>query len=199
MQYRTFGASISPWISPASFNSLRCCETVALAMGSTSWISPKSNSAARQESAGWPSGQDGPSLWQSGRSVPRVPYSLSLSLVFRCCSQIYEHLVAPANFSGVFCPVQSRHLPLQGAPCGMPKRVRGIYASALQRFRLYAGWGLLLPAHFRFGRADLFRLHVVPIFGPLFSNLDLFSYLCKVIYTQRNEYGQTDRNDRQRD
>src|SRR5574344_1872857 len=41
MQYFTFGVSISPCISPASFSSLRCCDTVALAIGSSSWISPK--------------------------------------------------------------------------------------------------------------------------------------------------------------
>ena len=41
MQYFTLGVSISPCISPASFNSFRCWETVALAIGNSSWMSPK--------------------------------------------------------------------------------------------------------------------------------------------------------------
>ena len=145
-----------------------------------------------------------------GRMAHRFGKAGDLFLVFRIAfrchlfsgfvrkyTNIWPHL---QTFPAFFVRCRAGIFHCRGAPpCGMPKRVRGIYASALQRFRLYAGWGLLLPAHFRFGRADLFRLHVVPIFGPLFSNLDLFSYLCKVIYTQRNEYGQTDRNDRQRD
>src|SRR3712207_1639385 len=36
IQYLTLGASTSPWIKPASFNSFKCCETVALAIGSSS-------------------------------------------------------------------------------------------------------------------------------------------------------------------
>ena len=36
MQYFTLGVSISPCISPASFNSFRCWETVALAIGNSS-------------------------------------------------------------------------------------------------------------------------------------------------------------------
>ena len=31
IQYLTLGAFTSPWIKPASFNSFKCCETVALA------------------------------------------------------------------------------------------------------------------------------------------------------------------------
>lgn len=41
MQYLTLGGRIVPWMSPAFFSSVKCCDTVALAMGSTSWISPK--------------------------------------------------------------------------------------------------------------------------------------------------------------
>lgn len=44
MQYFTFGGSMVPCISPASFNSLKCCETVAFAIGRTSCISPKKHS-----------------------------------------------------------------------------------------------------------------------------------------------------------
>ena len=36
IQYFTLGVSTSPCISPASFNSFKCCDTVALAMGSSS-------------------------------------------------------------------------------------------------------------------------------------------------------------------
>ena len=36
IQYFTLGVSTSPCISPASFNSFKCWETVALAMGSSS-------------------------------------------------------------------------------------------------------------------------------------------------------------------
>lgn len=41
IQYLTFGISIVPCISPAFLSSVRCCETVALAIGSSSLISPK--------------------------------------------------------------------------------------------------------------------------------------------------------------
>lgn len=44
MQYFTLGGSMVPCIRPASFSSLRCCDTVAFAMGSTSCMSPKKHS-----------------------------------------------------------------------------------------------------------------------------------------------------------
>lgn len=44
MQYFTFGGSMVPCIRPASFSSLRCCDTVAFDIVSTSCMSPKKHS-----------------------------------------------------------------------------------------------------------------------------------------------------------
>ena len=107
MQYFTFGVSISPCINPASFSSFKCWETVALAMGNSSWMSPKKQHScfARNSRiailAGCP-------MALANRAICSCSavYSLFIFLFYSNCSQIYEQCAKMQNILPLFLLLQ---------------------------------------------------------------------------------------------
>ena len=79
IQYLTLGASTSPWIKPASFNSFKCCETVALAIGE---YHRRSNYLVLPRKQELPSSLDVPLLWQNELSVPDLLCAVYLPLFY---------------------------------------------------------------------------------------------------------------------